>query len=340
MIFSPTNYATGATTDAALQQIREQVVPYSQYWWRRRPMASGYSEARIRSINDGYSSHTEVHTSSSDDITYYYLSVYEWYSPNDSEESQDIYATLQYSSSITINQSTGAITMNNPLTYIVTEKDEGNITSSSFYSRFQGKYVKGFIGCSDILFYIPTNVRMYYKSWQLGNENANASYYGYEFTKDSGDSQPFRVSVQQNSSIGTWETISSSDSSAYPKSGTSSGYQWVYMGQVVDATIKNVPTWTKINITSANFTGTTAFVEIPASIAIVMVGGSAGTFAVIDTVNSKAYGIKATNSNYNPTTGINGVSGISDGIAVADGGIKLTSSSGGFSATISYLPLA
>lgn len=295
MIFSPTNYATGATTDAALQQIREQVVPYSQYWWRRRPTASGYSEARVVSSTDGYSNKTAGRSSS--DATYYYVSAHTTYDPSEGD-STDSYATLQYANSISINQSTGAVTLNSPSTYAVTESDD--VTSSSFYTRFQGKYVKGFIGCTDIVFYIPSSLSMTYHSWSIQNTGEYISYYGYEFTADSGNYQPMRVTTVKNTSTGSWETVSSSAPDAYPKTGTSGGYDWVYVGQVSDL-VGRVPDsaraqWKTVNITTASFSGKTATITIPCKMALVIVPGSssksrASVFGVIDTATGTFYGL-------------------------------------------------
>ena len=357
MIFSPTNYATGATTDAALQQIREQVVPYSQYWWRRRATASGYSEARIKSSEDDYGNKTGSHTSSTDNVQKYYLSAEVYTSPSDGD-STDIYATLQYSDSLDINQSTGAVSLRYPTTYAVSSND--SIYSSSFYSRFQGKYVKGFIWCTDVIFYIPPTATMNSSSWQLSGGESR-TYYGYEFTADS-TRQPMRVTSVKNTTVGNWETVSSSVADAYPKSGVSGGYEWAYVGKIYENVLSLLDTtrarYESIGVTSANFSNNVANITLNVKRALICIGsetslGAGGVLGYLDMQNHIFFGA----ANDDTTSGVHTYmrmaqsdgmivktyqplssgSGSAKYIYLTDTGLKFTG--GTHACTIYFLPL-
>ena len=358
MIFSPSHYATSKTTSEMLQQIQNQVVPYSVYWWKRRPTASSWTETRVKSSSQGYSNKTATRISGTDNTTYYHLAIALDRYPHGDEESSHEYATLTYANSISINQSTGAISMVSPSTYACSESD--HYYESAFNQKFQGKYVKGFIGCTDGIFYIPSGFSMSYKSWAVSSEDADISYTGYIFTADN-SVQPMAIGSVKNTTTGAWETISSDSDTTYPKSGTSGGYDWRYLGRVVDAAIdppsESIPKWTTVTITSANFNGSAAIVNIPSTLAIVAISSTIsrneyGFYGVIDTVNNKASGVWAryyssTTGSYNEANARIVVGGgnlgtLSHGTAyVSDGGIKIELNDGqsGMTCTVSYLPL-
>lgn len=291
MIFSPTNYATVKTTDAALQQIREQVVPYGQYYWRRRPTANSYVEGRQTAYSAGVGYN---HTSNSKD--YYYLDAKRYVRYSDEEEGTNYFATLKYASSITINQSTGAISLNNPSTHTFTSSD--NVYESATYGRFQGKYVQGFLGIESTTFYIPTSAYMTGHNWEnSGGDKWNEE--GYEVTSDMGDTlMPMLISTTKNTTTGAWEMISADVSDAYPTSGTSGGYDWAFLGRISDATVLLPDTaraqWQEITLTSANFSNNIANVAIKAKSALITVnctGARGSAFGVLDVANGVFYGI-------------------------------------------------
>lgn len=251
---TPINKALLQPLVDAVARIDTAAVPYVQYWWRRRPTASSWTETRQKSSSQGFSNKTATHTDSQDDTTYYHLAYALDRYPNGDEESSHTYATLTYASSISINQTNGAISLVNPTTYVCSESD--HYYDSAFYQKFQGKYVKGFIYCTDGIFYIPPTMGMSHKGWSLTQEDATIYYDGYIFTADD-KTQPMAINSVKNTTAGSWEPISSDADDTYPKSGTSGGYDWKYLGKISEAV--TAPTEsafdgvTTIQITSASW---------------------------------------------------------------------------------------
>lgn len=345
---TPINKALLQPLVNAVAGVTADIVPYTQHWWRRRAISGGYSEVRINSSADGSYNKTETAWPESGDK--YYVSVKVDRDPNEGE-SRTNYATLQYSNGIGIDQTTGAISLKNPSTYEVSSSD--NVSSSSFYERFYGKYVKGFIWCEDVIFYIPPNMWMHTRSWQW--PDSYNTYYGYEFTADS-TLQPMRITSVKNTAAGAWEIVSSDSESTYPKTGESGGYQWEYKGTPFDSAVKNVSEWVTINITSANYNGSSAYVPIPAPLALVSVKNGSSSLSrdgvernfwgIIDSVNGKAYGLGiplTTSKTIDIYSGVTDLGELSyhTTVTVVDGGITLTATSDESArATVSYLPLA
>lgn len=342
---TPINKALLQPMADAIGRIDTDFVPYTQYWWRRRPTASSYTETRQAAVGQGYS-----HTSGG--VTYYFLDGVRY------SGGEYTCATLQYASSVTINQSTGAVSLVNPSSYTFTESTD--VSSSSVYGRFQGKYVKGFLGATAKIFYIPAAAYMDSYAWEVDGNSVYEK--GFRFTADSGSYYlPLLVGSVKNTAIGDWEAISSDSADTYPASGTSGGYDWVYLGKISDAVLtpsdESRAAWQTVNVTMANFSGTTASVAIPARLALIVVEpsetkyGAGSAFGVLDTVNGVFYGVSsdATSSStstakmmsvarsqvcYFSTSG-------SSYIYAIDGGLKFTisSSATSFSCTFHWLSL-
>lgn len=261
-----------------LQELSEGFVPYGQYWWRRRAMASSYSETRQNAIGYGYS-----HTSNG--TTYYMLGVMRYQRGADEESGTDYYATLQYASSITINQSTGVISLKNPSTYAVTGSE--SMSDSSFYNRFRGKYVKGFLGYTGSIFYIPSSARTSNHNWETSAGDITNEY-GFEFTKDTAtSSMPLKISSVKNTATGMWESISSDASDTYPQSGTSGGYEWLYCGKIGDFAPSLFPLKVAtVSITAASWNNGQYSLQLPCK--RYLLWSADGVFLLVD--NGKAYG--------------------------------------------------
>lgn len=322
----------------ALARIDAAAVPYVLYWWRRRAVANGYSETRqtAYSAGVGYS-----HTLNSEN--YYYLDAKRYVRYSGEESGTDYYATLSYASSITINQSSGAITLVNPSSYTFSSSDDVN--DSSVYSRFQGKYVQGFLGIESKTFYIPSSAYMVTHNWETsGGDRYNE--HGYEITSDMWSStMPILINSTKVTSTGAWETISADTSDAYPHSGESGGYEWVYCGRISDFTPSLYPLGIKtVNITSASWTDGSYTIAMPHSRYMLWcyrddTYSPSGVVLMVD--NGLAYGeyLKITsNGDYlryvAGNSRITNVSGVT--FAFTSTGITLTGSG---TLTLAYLPL-
>lgn len=263
----------------ALARVDAAAVPYVLYWWRRRAVANGYSETRqtAYSAGVGYS-----HTLNSEN--YYYLDAKRYVRYSGEESGTNYYATLSYASSITINQSTGAISLVNPSSYTFTESD--NVNDSSVYSRFQGKYVQGFLGVTSKTFYIPNSAYMVTHNWETsGGDRYNE--HGYEVTSDMWSSHmPILINAAKVTTTGMWETISADTSDAYPHSGESGGYEWVYCGRISDFTPSLYPLGIKtINLTSASWNNGSYTLQLPCTRYLLWIVNSSAS-----SLNYKDYG--------------------------------------------------
>ena len=234
----------------ALERIDAAAVPYVLYWWRRRPMSASYYEVQ----SDGYDagSYSKV----TFDYRYSYISIFTH------EHSS---ATLQYSKTVTINQSTGAVSLSSPTTVTVTES---SYTEDELQSLLAGKYVKGLYPATNTIFYIPSASYVVRRNWVSASDDSSSYYIGYEDSNDPGRSpltKVMYVSSAKSESIGNWTYVSSDDSEAYPHSGTLNGTEYEYFGTIKDAALGAMnPPGIKIkNFTSANFSGDLYTVSIP-----------------------------------------------------------------------------
>ena len=233
----------------AIERMDNTLVPYTLYWWRRRPMSASYYEVQSDGYSYGYSKATF-------DYVYKYISIFT------GEYSS---ATLQYSKTVTINQSTGAVSLTNPTTVTVTKS---SYSDSELQSLLAGKYVKGLYPATDKIFYIPSASYVVTRNWESASDGSTSYYIGYEDSNDPGRSpltKVMYVSSAKSESIGSWTYVSSDDSETYPHSGTLNGTEYEYFGTIKDAALGAMnPPGIKIkNFTSANFSGDLYTVSIP-----------------------------------------------------------------------------
>lgn len=234
----------------ALERIDAAAVPYVLYWWRRRATSASYYEVQ----SDGYAAGS--YSKATFDYVYKYISIFT------GEYSS---ATLQYSKTVTINQSNGAVSLTNPTTVTVTKS---GYTNDKLQSLLAGKYVKGLYPSTDKIFYIPSASYVVTRNWESASDGSTSYYIGYEDSNDPGRSSLTKVmyvSSAKSESIGNWTYVSSDDSGTYPHSGTSNGTEYEYLGTVKDSALDAMnPPGIKIkNFTSANFSGDLYTVSIP-----------------------------------------------------------------------------
>ena len=234
----------------ALERIDADFVPYTLYWWRRRPMSASYYEVQ----SDGYAAGS--YSKATFDYVYKYISIFT------GEYSS---ATLQYSKTVTINQSNGAVSLTNPTTVTVTKS---GYTNDELQSLLAGKYVKGLYPSTDKIFYIPSASYVVTRNWESASDGSTSYYIGYEDSNDPGRSSLTKVmyvSSAKSESIGNWTYVSSDDSGTYPHSGTSNGTEYEYLGTVKDSALDamNPPGMIIKSFTYANFSNNLYTVSIP-----------------------------------------------------------------------------
>ena len=233
----------------AIERMDNTLVPYTLYWWRRRPMSASYYEVQSDGYSYGYSKATF-------DYVYKYISIFT------GEYSS---ATLQYSKTVKINQSTGAVSLTNPTTVTVTKS---GYTNDELQSLLAGKYVKGLYPSTDKIFYIPSASYVVTRNWESASDGSTSYYIGYEDSNDPGRSpltKVMYVSSAKSESIGNWTYVSSDDSETYPHSGTKDGMEYEYFGTIKDAALDamNPPGMIIKSFTYANFSNNLYTVSIP-----------------------------------------------------------------------------
>ena len=286
----------------AIERMDNTLVPYTLYWWRRRPMSASYYEVQSDGYSYGYSKATF-------DYVYKYISIFT------GEYSS---ATLQYSKTVTINQSNGAVSLTNPTTVTVTKS---GYTNDELQSLLAGKYVKGLYPSTDKIFYIPSASYVITRNWESASDGSTSYYTGYEDSNDPGRSpltKVMYVSSAKSESIGNWTYVSSDDSETYPHSGMKDGMEYEYFGLIKDAALDalNTPPMKTINFTSANFSGNAFSVGIPYDrFAFVIYNpreagdGSLAVFGIASKSSLKIFGIstksRGENNNYNYFSKVN-----------------------------------
>lgn len=234
----------------ALERIDADFVPYTLYWWRRRATSKSYYEVQ----SDGYAAGS--YSKATFDYVYKYISIFT------GEYSS---ATLQYSKTVTINQSNGAVSLTNPTTVTVTKS---GYTNDELQSLLAGKYVKGLYPSTNKIFYIPSASYVVTRNWESASDGSTSYYIGYEDSNDPGRSSLTKVmyvSSAKSESIGNWTYVSSDDSGTYPHSGTSNGTEYEYLGTVKDSALDamNPPGMIIKSFTYANFSNNLYTVSIP-----------------------------------------------------------------------------
>lgn len=206
---------TGAVPDDVLAELGK----YKQYWWRRRtPSGKGYEEEK-RNIT------AEVQLAYSNG------------------------GSLQISKSISIDQSTGAISLVNPESFTLVNgvDDTMNLCGEELLSKGPC-YITGAVDSSTLVYFLPPG-------GGIGRKDATLyayAQYGYKFLPTAPNVVAQVVTTNEITKIYDWEYLQSSTRSAYPDSGTQDGYEYEYLGIPFD----NAVTAPKIETGSYVGTGT------------------------------------------------------------------------------------
>lgn len=167
---------------------------YAQYWWRRRFAGSHY-EARTQT----YGKYTLM-----------------------SSDTRSGTATFQLADEVTVDQSTGAISLVNPTTL--------ETTFDTNDSAFLGKYVKAVDGDTYLsgIYYIPAGSAVSHISNIIGDGDKTFEKYA--------ESAAALTSVSV-SDTGEWEYLQASTEDAYPKEGTVGNVEYEFIGIPFDNTL-------------------------------------------------------------------------------------------------------
>ncbi|MGN1128039.1 MAG: hypothetical protein ACI4T6_03685 [Candidatus Flemingiibacterium sp.] len=243
----------------ALQEASADLVPYNDYWWRRRPTSGSYAETKQTAFG------------SSLGIASYYGSIITFFEHGEDEDFNRS-VSFQTASKININQSTGAVSLVSPTSRTVKISDYSSTYDlrTALTDMCAGKYLK-FTSNSAVL-YVPSVSSVNQYNVASSVDAPIRSYIGY-FSPDgdwggwgSGTDVQLIGSVKKTAT-GAWEVISSTESDTYPESGTSGGYEYEYYGKIFTRALSTyVPKLKTVNVTSASYSSNSLSVEVPGSI--------------------------------------------------------------------------
>lgn len=211
----------GLGTDAVPDDVFAWLGKYNQYWWKKRVYVetSGYEEKQTAASDLIYLQYTSSTTTS---------------------------RTIEYADSIAIDQSTGAVSLKNPSTVKVSYQS----SASTLKNLLAGKYITNAHTSPSKIFYIKTDIGTSASSTvgQLSVSYVDDYYYVritalglLEITSQTVDT----------STIGDWSYLQSSDRNAYPDSGITDGYEYLYLGKPYENFV-NLP----MRIETGSYTGT------------------------------------------------------------------------------------
>lgn len=201
---SNTKALYGLGTDAVPDDVFAWLGKYNQYWWKKRSYveASGYEEKQTAAT-------------ATVDLLY----------ANDNTTTN----TISYSDSISINQSTGTVSLKNPSTVTLSYH---KYSESELINLFAGKYIKGAKDSPLTIYLVGVKIGQS----PLGT-NGNLLQ---NFDSDSETGRYIRITspglkvitsqTVDTSTIGDWSYLQSSDRNAYPDSGIVDGYEYQYLG--------------------------------------------------------------------------------------------------------------
>lgn len=245
----------------AVEGLDANILPYTDYWWRRRASSGAYAETQSTAFTQA-------------NAGYYSSIIYFFY--HDENESYPPSVTFKIASSVTINQSTGAVTMNSPTTKTVKYSDYSSeyALAEALQSMCAGKYISGLPCQQDATKIMKVPQSAYVKVYAVA-ASTTAPIRGYiGFLSPTGDwggwgpgTDVQLIGSIKQTTTGDWEYLSSPDSTAYPHSGTSGGYEYIYYGQIYSYVLNPPADKMKTaNITSASYSSNKYSVDVPGNI--------------------------------------------------------------------------
>lgn len=250
----------------AVEGLDANILPYTDYWWRRRASSGAYAETQSTAF-------TQENVGRYSSIIYFFY--------HGENESYPPSVTFKIASSITINQSTGAVTMNSPTTKTVKRSDYSSeyAMAEALQNMCAGKYISGLPCQQDATKVMKVPQAAYVKVYDVAS-STTAPIRGYiGFLSPTGDwggwgpgTDVQLIGSIKQTTTGDWEYLSSPDSTAYPHSGTSGGYEYVYYGQIYSYVLNppadNSMTMKTVNITSASYSNNKYSVGVPGNICL------------------------------------------------------------------------
>ena len=217
-----------------VQQIDTQTVPtvnkllpYNLYYWLFRGISGYYSEVQTLAWNSAGTSESIVGFDERIEVIYLFKQ-----SNNGDVNS----CTVQYSSSVKINQANGSVSLVSPRTATFEYSyASGSAVQDEIDKTLTGKFVSGLRPGTEKIFYVPIGSAVDYVT------SSEKDYTGYSWTTTTvGGSSSYGdnimlVSSKYNSTNTDWGVISSTEPDTYPASGTVDGTEYIKLGRIDEA---------------------------------------------------------------------------------------------------------
>lgn len=222
---SNTKALYGLGTNAVPNDVFAWLGKYNQYWWKKRSYVetSGYEEKQ---------------TAATTTVNLLYA--------NDNTTTN----TISYSDSISINQSTGTVSLKNPSTVTLSYH---KYSESELKRLFAGKYIKGATGSPLTIYLVGVKIGQSPLGTN-GNllQNVDSDSETGCYICITYPALKVITSKQVTTpTIGDWSYLQSSDRNAYPDSGITDGYEYLYLGKPYENFV-NLP----MRIETGSYTGT------------------------------------------------------------------------------------
>lgn len=192
----------GLDDSATPDDVFSWVGKYAEYWWRRR--ISGYVESQLPLSKVVYIS-------------------------------QNYAQSLQLSKSITIDQSSGEVSLKTPEEFLISVQS----SLSNFRAMLENLvakapcYITGLYGDESGIYYLPEGSTLNTTSSTSSTGKTVCFYYKDTTTNNDWlaiDADVQSVKITSKLSNGDWEFIKSTNRNEFPDSGVSDGYEYEYIG--------------------------------------------------------------------------------------------------------------
>lgn len=225
---SNTKALYGLGTDAVPDDVFTIVGKYAQHWWKRRTAMPVYKYRRKSTTQSKTTYEIVANADSSASLVM-----------NRDSVSGDGYTPkiIYYSSSITVDKETGAITLNNQ------SSAKFAMGYSNGWQALEGNYIRGAFEDTNGIYKITS-------SPSYTTKKISVYYYQYYTTSVE------KITSEQyidHYTYGEWEFVQSNSDTEYPKSGIEGGYEYVYLGRPFDNAIEVNE---KAKIATGSYTGT------------------------------------------------------------------------------------
>ena len=195
-----------------------------RYWWKRRAVQTGW-------------------TTKSTNITANVVLI--------AGSGTSASGTIQTANSITQNSSTGELSLVSPTNYTISYT-AGADAKRTISANLKGKYIKGCYKDPNTVYKVSDTLATngIPDTVAHSNDSSNSPRYQMHLLYSSSEVNATKIEPTSYYNYGAWEYVQSESSSAYPQSGVSGGYEYVYLGMPLENALGD-----RAKIVTGSYTG-------------------------------------------------------------------------------------